>query len=95
LSDRLVAPIEEQLAERLKLAGSLHEPVYDNLTFTTVEALLDFVTTRWRDRWIINGIWSEKVLESLLRRPFFLLISVDAPIIVRWKRYKAKYELQP
>jgi len=91
LSERLVAPIEEQLAERLKLAGSLHEPVYDNLTFTTVEALLDFVTTRWRDRWIINGIWSEKVLEALLRRPFFLLISVDAPISVRWQRYKAKY----
>lgn len=86
-----VAPIQDQLASRLKLAGSLHEPVYDNLTFATVEALLDFVTPRWRDRWIINGIWSENVLEALLRRPFFLLISVDAPVTVRWARYKTKW----
>jgi dCMP deaminase len=91
LSTGSVAPIKDQLAERLKKAGSLHQAVEDNLTFPTVEALLDFVTTRWRDRWIINGIWSESDLEALLRRPFFLLISVDAPISVRWARYKAKY----
>lgn len=91
LSTGSVAPIQDQLAERLKKAGSLHQAVEDNLTFPTVEALLDFVTTRWRDRWIINGIWNESDLEALLRRPFFLLISVDAPISVRWARYKAKY----
>jgi dCMP deaminase len=91
LSTGSVAPIQDQLAERLKKAGSLHQAVEDNLTFPTVEALLDFVTTRWRDRWIINGIWSESDLEALLRRPFFLLISVDAPISVRWARYQAKY----
>lgn len=91
LSTNIVAPIEDQLADRLKLAGTLQGPVHDNLTFGTVDALLDFVTTRWRDRWIINGIWSESVLEALLRRPFFLLISVDAPVSVRWARYKVKY----
>lgn len=56
-------------------------------TFQDVDALLDFVTLRWQERWVTTDIWDDKVVDALLRRPFFLLVSVDAPVSVRWKRF--------
>ncbi|KAF2259444.1 hypothetical protein CC78DRAFT_524755 [Lojkania enalia] len=58
--------------------------------FADVDALLDFVTLRWRERWVTTDIWDEKVVDALLRRPFFLLVSVDGPLSVRWERFKAR-----
>ena len=59
-------------------------------SFPTVDKLLEFVTPRWRQRWVLTSDLEERSLEKLLIRPFFLLISVDAPIQVRWKRYRAR-----
>ena len=59
-------------------------------SFEHAEALLDFVTKKWRERWVTTDIWDETVLDILQRRPFFLLISVDAPVSVRWERFKAR-----
>jgi dCMP deaminase len=63
--------------------GSLKEH-----TFDTTEDLLDFVTKRWRERWVTTDIHTESILDKLLRRPFFILVSVDAPVSVRWKRWQ-------
>ncbi|KAF2124186.1 hypothetical protein P153DRAFT_327170 [Dothidotthia symphoricarpi CBS 119687] len=60
-------------------------------TFSNVDALVDFVTLRWRERWVTTDIWDDTVVDALLKRPFFLLISVDAPVSVRWQRLKARY----
>lgn len=57
-------------------------------SFSDINALLEFVTLRWRERWVTTDIWDDKVVDSLLRRPFFLLVSVDAPVSVRWQRFK-------
>ncbi|KAI9736809.1 MAG: Deoxycytidine monophosphate (dCMP) deaminase [Claussenomyces sp. TS43310] len=61
-------------------------PSADQHTFAHVDALVDFVTKRWRDRWVTTDIHDEDVLDILERRPFFILISVDAPVSVRWRR---------
>jgi len=58
--------------------------------FSTTEELLDFVTKRWRDRWVITDIHTESILDILLRRPFFILVSVDAPVSIRWARFQAR-----
>ena len=58
--------------------------------FSDVCALVEFVTKRWRGRWVTTHIWEEHALDVLLRRPFFLLVSVDAPVSVRWKRFKGR-----
>ena len=60
-----------------------------NPVFSTTDSLLDFVTKHWRDRWVVADIPSESILELYSRRPFFLLISVDAPLHVRWQRCQA------
>ena len=62
------------------------------LTFPDVDSLLDFVTKRWREHWVLTDISSLAVLELLLRRPFFLLISVDAPVSLRYRRFTSRCE---
>ncbi|KAI9688834.1 MAG: Deoxycytidine monophosphate (dCMP) deaminase [Bathelium mastoideum] len=59
-------------------------------TFKDVDELLEFVTKRWQERWVTTDIWDETSLDSLLRRPFFLLVSVEAPVSVRWQRFRNK-----
>lgn len=66
-------------------------PAEDNeLSFPDIQSLIDFITKRWHERWVTTDIWDEEVVEALLRRPFFLLVSVDAPVTLRWERFKAR-----
>ncbi|EFX03626.1 deoxycytidylate deaminase [Grosmannia clavigera kw1407] len=58
--------------------------------FPSAGTLLDFVTTRWRERWVTTDVAGEATLDVLVGRPFFLLISVDAPLAVRWRRAQAR-----
>lgn len=57
-------------------------------SFDCVQSLLDFVTKRWQQHWVTTDVWNEEVLEKLLRRPSFILVSVDAPVSLRWRRFK-------
>ncbi|KAG9249934.1 putative dCMP deaminase [Emericellopsis atlantica] len=76
---------------RLAAKGSLAlRPHPQEHSFTSAEDLLDFVTRRWRSRFVITDIPTEAVLDVFLRRPFFLLLSIDAPLTVRWKRYRER-----
>lgn len=59
-------------------------------SFPSAEALLDFVTKHWRSRFVTTDIPTEAVLDVFLRRPFFLLLSTDAPATVRWRRYQER-----
>ena len=58
--------------------------------FSKVECLLEFVTKYWKRRWVTTDIWNEEILENLLRRPSFILVSVDAPVSLRWKRFRER-----
>ncbi|MCJ1227873.1 Deoxycytidine monophosphate (dCMP) deaminase [Toensbergia leucococca] len=62
-------------------------------SFASVDALLDFVTKQWQQRWVTTDVWDENILEILLKRPSFLLVSVDAPVSIRWQRFKKRCEL--
>ncbi|XDG04185.1 hypothetical protein ABKA04_003800 [Annulohypoxylon sp. FPYF3050] len=63
-------------------------------TFSETTGLLDFVTKYWRSRWVTTDIHDEAILETLNKRPFFILISVDAPLTVRWQRYQRRLNKQ-
>lgn len=60
-------------------------------SFPNIAALLDFVTKHWRSRWVTTNIHDEAALEVISRRPFFILISVDAPLTVRWRRHQHRH----
>lgn len=70
---------------------SMRRNSFQEVPFSELSGLLDFVTRRWRERWLITDISSEAVLDAFMRRPFFLLISVDAPVLLRWKRHRSRY----
>lgn len=57
------------------------------LVFECVESLLDFVTKRWKERWVTADIWEAATLDRFLQRPSSVLVSVDAPVSLRWKRF--------
>ncbi|KAK4996672.1 Deoxycytidine monophosphate (dCMP) deaminase [Elasticomyces elasticus] len=59
-------------------------------TFDSVSDMVDYATTHWQSSFVMTEIWSEEDLDTLARRPFFLLVSVDAPISMRWSRFQAK-----
>ncbi|KAG8168888.1 hypothetical protein KVR01_001637 [Diaporthe batatas] len=60
------------------------------MVFSTSDELLEYVTSRWRERWVTTDVMSKEALDAYSRRPFFLLISVDAPLLVRWQRYQKR-----
>ena len=70
-----------------KLQINSSEDVY----FDSAAEMLDYVTKRWLENFVTVDIWTEKDLELFIKRPFFLLVSVDAPVGVRWKRYRERY----
>ena len=52
---------------------------------------MEFATRHWDERWVIADIQNERLLDNLLRRPFFLFVSIEAPTTTRWARFKSKY----
>ncbi|KAH2021990.1 hypothetical protein KXV65_002178 [Aspergillus fumigatus] len=68
-------------------ASELSNKRNSEFTFDSVESLLDFATKRWKERWVTTDILDTATIERFLQRPFFLLVSVDAPVSLRWKRF--------
>ncbi|KAF3762943.1 hypothetical protein M406DRAFT_264326 [Cryphonectria parasitica EP155] len=62
-----------------------------SLIFSSPDDLLEHVTQHWRARWVVTDVLSKDILDAYSKRPFFLLISVDAPLLVRWKRYQQRH----
>ena len=91
--------VSQQGFARLHLIQSRSSEWFDDLTindsnlsknesshFRSAETLLDFVTKNWQKRWVTTDVLDEATLEQLQKRPFFLLVSVDAPVSLRWRR---------
>ncbi|KAK9481131.1 cytidine deaminase-like protein [Lipomyces japonicus] len=55
--------------------------------FNSTEQLLEFVTAWWQEKFLITHISDLKSHELLASRPFFLLLSVQASLTVRYDRY--------
>ncbi|ODH26306.1 hypothetical protein ACO22_04689 [Paracoccidioides brasiliensis] len=73
--------------KELALSFGNHSVRSGSQMFQTVDELLSFVTKNWRERWVTTDIWDETTLERLLMRPYFLLVSIDAPVSLRWSRF--------
>lgn len=58
-----------------------------DLRFADPASLLDFLTRHWREHFVTEDISTRDVLEPFLKRPFVLLVSVDAPSLVRYRRH--------
>ncbi|KAH6916993.1 cytidine deaminase-like protein, partial [Coprinopsis sp. MPI-PUGE-AT-0042] len=56
------------------------------LCFSSADDLLSFVTSNWRENYVTHDLDTKELVDMFIRRPFFMLISVDAPLLERYRR---------
>ncbi|KAJ6604823.1 cytidine deaminase-like protein [Mycena vulgaris] len=54
--------------------------------FSSPSSLLDYVTRNWRLDFVTVDLYTRDVVETFVKRPFFLLLSIDAPLLDRFHR---------
>lgn len=90
VSEENLSSVEDVIATLASNGASYRSNEPSSSHFTTAEELLDFVTRRWRSRFVTTDIPTEQVLDVFIRRPLFLLISIDAPLTLRWRRFQQR-----
>ncbi|KAL0579442.1 Deoxycytidine monophosphate (dCMP) deaminase [Marasmius crinis-equi] len=58
----------------------------NTLQFFSPESALDHVTRHWRTNFVTTDINSRDLVELFLKRPFFMLLCMDAPLHKRFSR---------
>lgn len=65
-----------------KSPGTLH--------FDSPEAMLHHVTAHWRTNYVTLDLDTTEMVGMFDKRPFFLLVGIEAPMMLRWTRAKAR-----
>jgi len=66
-----------------------HLPSLGDRVLSGADALLEFATHHWREHFVTEDLVTQEVIYAFSKRPFFLLINVEAPISTRFLRRKA------
>ncbi|KAF9093646.1 Deoxycytidine monophosphate (dCMP) deaminase [Mortierella sp. GBA35] len=64
------------------------------LEFDTIENMLDYVTLNWMQHFVTCDVNSVEGIAILRKRPFFLLLSVESPMMMRFRRSVARCNAQ-
>ncbi|KAJ2106393.1 Deoxycytidine monophosphate (dCMP) deaminase [Coemansia sp. S142-1] len=70
--------------------GHSAKPNDEQRVFTAAKHLINYITPRWRQNFVSTDITSPVDLYLMWKRPFVLVVGVDAPTGTRYKRYCAK-----
>jgi dCMP deaminase len=73
-------------SQRENTQKTVDHPIFK--TFIDSTDLLNYVTSNWQDKMLISNVSSLTNIELFLKRPFFLLITIDSSLIVKFNRYK-------
>ncbi|RUP46151.1 hypothetical protein BC936DRAFT_147295 [Jimgerdemannia flammicorona] len=60
------------------------------IDFNDVKEMEQFVTKRWREDFVTCHVGDAIAFEKFRKRPFFLLVAIEAPIIVRYHRFQSR-----
>ncbi|KAF8140572.1 cytidine deaminase-like protein [Boletus edulis] len=63
------------------------------MAFSSPEELLDHVTRNWRKDFVTIDLTSAPLIALFVKRPFFLLVNVDAPLLQRYRRLQGSGSL--
>ncbi|KAJ2137061.1 Deoxycytidine monophosphate (dCMP) deaminase, partial [Coemansia sp. RSA 678] len=73
---------------RLHLAADSQVDDTDSkTTFNSAKDILKFVTPRWQTNYVTTDVTMPVDLYMLWKRPFVLVVGVDAPVSLRYKRH--------
>ncbi|KAJ2770859.1 Deoxycytidine monophosphate (dCMP) deaminase [Coemansia nantahalensis] len=75
---------------RLRLASGGAAAAKAEGTFASADEVLRFVTPRWRTHYVTTDITDPAALGRLWKRPFVLVVGVDAPAGLRYRRFCAR-----
>lgn len=81
----LIIGLESQSNELNQI--KLKNPTIPKLFKDSLE-MLNYVTTNWRENMVIPYVSDLSNLDLFIKRPFFLLVSIDSSILVKFQRYK-------
>lgn len=73
-----------------KLANPTVAGDLDVFYYSTFDGLLDDVTASWSANYVLLHIDDMDMLQKLQKRPFFLHVSIDAPVNLRYQRHCIK-----
>ncbi|KAI3626255.1 hypothetical protein CBS9595_001616 [Malassezia furfur] len=62
------------------------------LHFDSPEAMLHHVTAHWRTNYVTLDLDTTELVGMFDKRPFFLLVGIEAPMMLRWTRAKARLD---
>ncbi|KAJ4485163.1 cytidine deaminase-like protein [Lentinula lateritia] len=57
-----------------------------SITFRDPTEVLDYVTRNWRSNFVTTDLRTREVIEMFIKRPFFMLLSLDGPLLERYRR---------
>ncbi|KAJ2745225.1 Deoxycytidine monophosphate (dCMP) deaminase [Coemansia sp. BCRC 34301] len=67
-----------------------HSKGDEQRVFAAAKHLINFITPRWRQNFVTTDVTSPIDLYLMWKRPFVLVVGVDAPVGTRYKRYCVK-----
>lgn len=59
---------------------------HDAMCFHSASDMLDFATDNWQKSYVTTDLKDLESIKSFAIRPFFLLLSIDAPLRLRFER---------
>ncbi|KAF9406093.1 Deoxycytidine monophosphate (dCMP) deaminase [Podila epigama] len=68
------------LGEQRRSSRHVHEE------FDTIEEMLDYVTLHWMGHYVTCDVHTVYGISILRKRPFFLLLSIESPMMLRYQR---------
>ncbi|WFD27406.1 dCMP deaminase [Malassezia nana] len=60
------------------------------MSFKTPAEMLHYVTCHWQQHFVTRDIDTSALVDVFEKRPFFLLLGVEAPLLQRWHRAQAR-----
>ncbi|ORX91852.1 deoxycytidylate deaminase [Basidiobolus meristosporus CBS 931.73] len=86
--------IEAHQFQYITLTTDPRAKEFNALTFDSAKEIQEFTTKNWRSNYVICHISTANELNLYRKRPFFLLVAVDAPLIVRYNRWLSRNSLE-
>lgn len=83
--------VKEYDFKQVGLSSSGNTPSEGIVNYENSDDLLNYVTSKWMDNFVTSDVQYIEDIDLFIKRPFFLLITVDSNLLVKFKRYKETY----
>lgn len=68
------------------LVNRIEQDSVQEIRLETVTKLLDYATLHWQENFVTTDLSSQAAVDAFRKRPWVLVISVEAPTSLRWGR---------